>query len=89
MPEDPAEGFTRLTSAYGQTGARGYQSYRAFWSGFEDVTASDITSEGSHVEASLYYVAKDGRESRERRSFTMVEEDGRWLISESEVIKSG
>jgi hypothetical protein len=87
MPDDPDEGFSRLTSGYQGT-AGGYASYRNFWSGFSDVRASDITSNGAYVEASLVYVRKNGDESRERRSFTMAEEDGRWLIAESEVISS-
>jgi eukaryotic-like serine/threonine-protein kinase len=85
MPEDPEEGFSRLSASY-QQAAGGYSGYTGFWRSIEDVSVSDVTANGRRVEADISYVNNAGERSSERRSFTMVEQDGRWFIDDSEVI---
>jgi eukaryotic-like serine/threonine-protein kinase len=85
MPEDPEEGFSRLSASY-QQAAGGYSGYTGFWRSIDDVSVSDVTANGGRVEADISYVNNAGERSSERRSFTMVEQDGRWFIDDSEVI---
>ncbi len=85
LPGDISGAWSRLTPRY-QGKAGGYSGYQGFWKQFRDVRTSDVTTRGNVVRARITYIRKSGGTEHERRSFTMVQRDGRWLIDASSVI---
>ncbi|MGW0231882.1 serine/threonine-protein kinase [Actinopolymorpha singaporensis] len=85
LPENTSGGWSQLTPRY-QRRAGGYDGYQRFWARMSDVSASDVSTSGNVVRARITYHLKSGGTDRERRSFTMVKRNGRWLIDESSVI---
>ncbi|GAA2758794.1 serine/threonine-protein kinase [Actinopolymorpha rutila] len=85
LPENIAGGWSQLTPRY-QSKAGGYDGYRRFWGRMSDVSASDVRTSGNVVRARITYHLKSGGTERERRSFTMVQRNGRWMIDASSVI---
>ncbi|MET9019724.1 protein kinase [Actinopolymorpha sp. NPDC004070] len=85
LPENIDGAWSQLTPRY-QRRAGGYSGYRKFWRQFSDVRTSDVTTSGNVVRARITYTRKSGGVDRERRSFTMVQRNGRWLIDASSVI---
>jgi hypothetical protein len=86
LPRDTDAGWDRLTKRYrSSTGGRG--AYDGFWGSFREVSTSKVSATGDdQVEANIRYVYTDGRRLSERRSFTLVEDDGVLKIDASSVI---
>jgi len=89
MPGNLQEGWTWLTARYQQTTAGGFSGYQNWWSKISSVRTSGVVATGPNtVEATVEYTFKDGRVVRERHSYTMVLQDGRWLIDAHRVLSS-
>jgi tRNA A-37 threonylcarbamoyl transferase component Bud32 len=82
MPDNRDEGWKRLTAKFQANpggGRNGY--YERFWSGIRSVVASGATQVGSNkVQVNLLYTRKDGSTSRERHEYTLINQNGTWLI---------
>jgi hypothetical protein len=82
VPGNLDEAWKRLTAKFQQNpggGRNGY--YASFWGNIRSVTASDAVQVGTNkVQVNLLYVRKDGSQSRERHEYTLVEQNGTWLI---------
>ena len=89
VPGNLQEGWTRLTPKYQQHPSGGYAGYQNWWNQIRGVQVSDVVATGGNtVEATVEYAFKDGRVVRERHRYTLVEQNGRWLIDESAVLSS-
>jgi eukaryotic-like serine/threonine-protein kinase len=88
MPGGRAQAWERLTPNYQQSRARGRESYENFWRGISAVSASEVSASGSTVEATVIYTFTDGRRVRERHRYTLVNQNGTWLIDTSSVLSS-
>jgi serine/threonine protein kinase len=89
MPGDTDAGWERLTASYQreQTGSKA--NYERFWGAIDRVTVSQ--AEGSppdRAEATVTYYLENGRVSRERTSYELVEDDGVLKINGTRVISS-
>jgi eukaryotic-like serine/threonine-protein kinase len=82
MPGNRDEAWKRLTAMFQQYPAGGRQGYyERFWSNIRSVTASGAVQVGPNkVQVNLLYVRNDGSRSRERHEYTLVQQNGTWLI---------
>jgi eukaryotic-like serine/threonine-protein kinase len=81
MPANREQAWTRLTAKFQNSPAGGKAGYERFWSGIRSVTASDASQTGENtVRVTLLYVRTDGSQSRELHNYTLVNENGMWLI---------
>ncbi|GAA5007006.1 serine/threonine-protein kinase [Actinopolymorpha pittospori] len=85
LPGNLNDGWSRLSARYQQKSG-GFDGYRRFWAQMSDARATEVTVSGNEVRARISYTFKNGGTSRERRRFTLVEHNGRWLIDTSSVI---
>jgi hypothetical protein len=85
LPGNLNDGWSRLSARY-QKQSGGFDGYRRFWAQMSDARATELTVSGNEVRARISYTFKNGGVSRERRRFTLVEHNGRWLIDTSSVI---
>jgi hypothetical protein len=75
-----------MTADYQTSVAGGRQAYQRFWDGFAKVTATEVASPSpSTVTALITYTTKAGAVTRERTTFTLVDEGGVLKISRSTV----
>ncbi|MGB3444052.1 MAG: serine/threonine-protein kinase [Actinophytocola sp.] len=89
MPGNRADAWNRLSKRYQESRAQGRQSYENYWTGVNSVSASEVAPTGpTTVEATILYAFKDGRRVRERHSYTLVNQNGTWLIDASSVLSS-
>ena len=90
MPGDTDAGWERLTASYQREQTASKASYERFWGAIDRVTVSQ--AEGTppdRVEATVTYYLENGRVSRERTSYQLVNEDGVLKINDTRVISSG
>jgi tRNA A-37 threonylcarbamoyl transferase component Bud32 len=86
MPGDLQDGWGRLTAAYQSRTAGGFSGYQQFWSQINSVDLTGVSATGpSTVVATLSYHYKDGSNPVERTTFTLVQENGQWKITNSVV----
>ncbi|WP_020579403.1 serine/threonine-protein kinase [Actinopolymorpha alba] len=85
MPGNLQGGWSRLSPRY-QRQAGGFASYRGFWSGMRAVGASNVVARGNRVEATVTYTRRSGSTVRERRVFSLIQQNGRWLIDASSIL---
>ena len=89
MPGNLEQGWTLLTPKYQRSPAGGFEGYQRFWGQIGSVQVSGVTPIGeSQVDATVVYNFKDGRVVRERHSYFLVLDGGRWLIDTSRVVNS-
>lgn len=89
MPGNTEAGWSRLSEKYQLSTPKTYANYQAFWSDMTAVQVSGVSPTGdTTVEATVVYSFKDGRTVEERHSYTLVAQDGRWLIDRSAVLSS-
>jgi hypothetical protein len=87
MPGNRDQAWPRLTPKFQTSPAGGRASYDRFWGQFSSVTATDIAQTGENVvEVSLQYVRTDGGRLQERHRYTLVNENGSWLIDAVQVL---
>lgn len=81
MPANRDEAWNRLTAKFQTSPAGGKAGYDRFWSNISSVTASDAVQVGENkVQVTLLYVENNGTRSRERHEYTLVNQNGTWLI---------
>ncbi|MFC4855025.1 serine/threonine-protein kinase [Actinophytocola glycyrrhizae] len=86
MPGSRAEGWNRLSPGYQ---AQGRASYDRWWGRVSSVSASEIATTGpTTVEATVLYAFTDGTRTRERHRYTMLNQNGTWLIDSQAVLSS-
>jgi eukaryotic-like serine/threonine-protein kinase len=84
VPSNLTEGWKRLTTDYKNNHAGGFPGYQGFWSQFDSVRLSDVVATPpATVVATIEYHYKDGRTTKERTTFGMVDEGGLWKIATS------
>jgi eukaryotic-like serine/threonine-protein kinase len=89
MPANLPQAWTWLTPRYQQHPAGGYSGYQTFWSQIRTVRVSNVNPlSGNQVEATVDYTFKDGRVIHERHRYTLINQNGRWLIDQSTVLVS-
>jgi eukaryotic-like serine/threonine-protein kinase len=89
MPGDTESGWSRLTDRYRQNPGGGYAGYQRFWAQMRAVQVSGVTATGADtVEATVVYTFTTGKVVEERHRYTLVQQDGRWLIDQSSVLSS-
>lgn len=89
VPNNLDRGWTWMTADYQTNHAGGRNGYQSFWSQVASVTASDVTANPpDSVTATIDYHYKNGTTVEERTEFTLVFEQGRWLIAASSVLSS-
>ncbi|MFL6126182.1 serine/threonine-protein kinase [Actinophytocola sp.] len=82
VPGNLDAAWARLSPKFQQNpggGRHGY--YERFWGAIRSVTASNVVPVGPNkVQVSLLYVKKDGSQERERHEYTLINQNGMWLI---------
>ncbi len=90
VPDRRDEAWSRLTSSYQRSPSGGRQGYEQFWKPIERVSISGVKGNPpDEAEATITYVYKDGRVSKERTTFGLVEDDGILKINSSRVVDGG
>lgn len=83
MPGNRDVAWTRLTAKFQAYPALGRDGYDRFWSDIRAVEASQIARTSDNVvEVTLLYTFNDGHSERERHRYTLVNQNGAWLIDE-------
>jgi len=72
--------FARLTSNFKTTHGQTPQTYSSWWGQFRSVSAKVLSENGNTVTAQINYVWKSGKTTTEQNTFTLVQENGTWLI---------
>jgi serine/threonine protein kinase len=81
LPGNQEAAYARLTAAFKQDRAASFADYQAFWNRFSSVTASNVAAQGPNtVSANLQYVERTGGTLTESHVYTMVLQNGQWLI---------
>jgi eukaryotic-like serine/threonine-protein kinase len=89
MPGNLQEGWTRLTPRYQANTARGFDGYQAFWGQMSGVQVSEVSpGSGDRVDATIVYNFRTGKVVRERHSYSLVSQQGQWLIDGHTVLSS-
>ncbi len=87
MPGSRDAGWNRLSAAY--QNKTGRPSYDRWWGSISSVSAAEIAATGpATVEATILYNFTDGSRRRERHRYTLVNQNGAWLIDGSTVLSS-
>jgi eukaryotic-like serine/threonine-protein kinase len=89
MPGNRDQAWNRLTPKFQASPAGGKSGYDRFWSNIRTIEASDVAQTGANVvEVTLLYTYNDGHRIRERHSYTLVNQNGTWLIDTVDVVSS-
>src|SRR6476469_2799651 len=82
VPGNRDEAWKRLSPKFQQNPGGGRQGYyERFWSNISSVTATGAVQVGTNkVQVNLVYTRKDGSQSRERHEYTLVQQNGMWLL---------
>jgi eukaryotic-like serine/threonine-protein kinase len=88
MPGGTDEGWTRMTPRFQAFPARNRQNYQLYWNGVRDVRAYGVNAKGNTVNVTLDLFFKDGRSFREQHRYTLVNQNGRWLLDTVDVVSS-
>ena len=89
MPANRDQAWSRLSTRFQGSRANGRASYDRWWGSITSVTASEISASGpSAVEATILYVFNDGTKKRERHRYTLVNQNGSWLIDTQTILSS-
>jgi serine/threonine protein kinase len=82
LPGDLDTAYSLLTEQFKAARTPSFADYEAFWNQMRAVDVSEVTARGeTSVAATISYSYKDGRTMNERHVYTLVEQDGRWLIA--------
>lgn len=80
IPGNLAAGFARLTDRFKAAHKQTMEKYISWWGRFKSVTASNVNASGDTVTADITYVDKSGKTSHEHNTFTLIQQNGVWLI---------
>jgi serine/threonine protein kinase len=89
MPRNTDAAWPRMTASYQTNHAGGRQGYQRFWDAISKITVADVTGiPPDSAQATLTYYFNDGRVTRERTAYGLVNEGGRLKINSSTVVSS-
>ncbi len=89
VPGNLDEAYGYLTTGYQQNIARGEANYKAFWNQIQSVSLSGLTAQPpSTVLVTIEYHYKSGKTVRESTQFSLVQQNGIWMIANSSVLSS-
>lgn len=78
---DRDQAWSRLTAKFQARPAGGRSGYDRWWNTISSVTASNVTLSGTNVvEATILYNKTNGERWREQHRYTLVQQNGMWLI---------
>jgi serine/threonine protein kinase len=81
LPGSLDAGYARLTDRFKRDKTQTFADYQNFWRQYRSVTASGTSQSGSNsVSAEVTYVTTAGKTIREHDIFTLVQQNGQWLI---------
>ncbi|GLZ36040.1 hypothetical protein Lesp02_82270 [Lentzea sp. NBRC 105346] len=81
IPENLDAGWARLTDNFKQGRGLTREGYDSHWNQFNDVVATDLVPQGDNVvTATVTATYKTGGNLVERHTFTLVQQNGQWLI---------
>jgi hypothetical protein len=84
LPAD-IDGAWAVLSDEARDDSGGYDGYRRFWSGIQDVSANDVEVDGSTVRADIEFTTSSGRTTRESYRFEVDRDDaGRLVIQRAQ-----
>jgi hypothetical protein len=87
MPGNTDAAWPRMTTSYQSNKTGGRKSYERFWGAIRSVSASNVKGlPPDRAEATITYTFKNGRVSRERTSYQLVEDGGILKINASTVL---
>jgi serine/threonine protein kinase len=86
LPGNLEAGYARLTDRFKRDKTQTFADYQGFWRHYRSVTASGVSQSGSNsVSAEVTYVTTAGETIREHDIFTLVQQNGQWLIDSQQV----
>ncbi|TDV55378.1 serine/threonine-protein kinase [Actinophytocola oryzae] len=89
MPGDLDTAWTRLSAKFQVSPARSRSYYQQFWGEIASVQVSEVSQVGANaVEVTVLYDYKDGHRIRERHHYTLVNQNGTWLLDTVKVLSS-
>jgi serine/threonine protein kinase len=81
VPGNLQAGFARLSPNFKATKNQDMASYTRFWNTIRSVNVSNVKATGPNtVTANVLYIEAGGGTSNERHAYTLVEQNGVWLI---------
>lgn len=82
VPGNLQEGWNHLTPEFQKNKALSWANYQSFWNGMQRVTVTDVQAKAPDtVIATVNYFPKNGANSQERTTFTLVQDGGVWKIA--------
>lgn len=89
MPGNLDQAWTRLTAKFQAHPAGGRSGYERWWNSVSAVACTQVTLTGSNtVEATILYTFTNGERTRELHRYTLVNQNGVWLIDAVTVVSS-
>ena len=87
VPGNLQVSFTGLSNTFKTAHNQDFQSYSGWWNRFSSVTVSGVTSAGGNaVTANVTFVPKSGTPTTERHRYTLVQQNGKWLIDTQQIV---
>jgi hypothetical protein len=89
VPRNTDAAWPRMTASYQTNPAGGREGYQRFWDAISKITVADVRGiPPDSAQATLTYYFNDGRVTRERTAYGLVNEGGRLKINSSTVLSS-
>jgi hypothetical protein len=89
MPGNLDQAWPLLTAKFQAYPALGRTKYATWWSKVSAVAVTDVKQTGTNtVEATILYTFTSGERRRELHRYTLVNQNGVWLIDEVTVVNS-
>jgi serine/threonine protein kinase len=86
LPGSLPAGYAKLTDQFKQSRNLTLANYEGFWHQYQSVTVSGVTQQGpDRVSADVTYVTTGGNTIVEHDTFTLVQQNGQWLIDSQTV----
>jgi serine/threonine protein kinase len=81
IPGNLQASYARLTDAFKSGRSQSFEDYQAFWGDKQAVNLSNVVAQGDNtVSATVTYVYNSGKTETERHVYTLVQQNGQWLI---------
>ncbi|SFB28662.1 Serine/threonine protein kinase [Amycolatopsis marina] len=81
LPANLEEAYALLSDGFKAARASTFGDYQGFWGRMSAVDVSEVQASGDNtVTATVTYTEAGGGTQSERHTYTLVEQDGRWLI---------
>jgi len=87
LPDNTDAAWNRLTKRFQEKGAKGRDTYDAYWASVDSVSVSNAVSTGpKDAEATIHYVYDDGRRVSERTAFHFKDVGGELKIDRTDTV---